>query len=490
MYEITPDELYQGLLAHGLFSEKLPPIFSSECFFEYCQSRSQSFTDKGRQYIFYENMRNTNVPRQLGIPNPMAYQLLCRCLADNLDTLCRYFYEMTSRQSYKVSRIHIRKLKYKTTLLFNMNYKNWKTDGSPEPDLLIGKRWMVKADISNCFPSIYTHSLSWALVGKENAKINRSQEEWYNKIDHFSQNIKNGETHGLIIGPLSSNLLSEIILTKIDNELSNKGWKYIRKIDDYSCYVPNYKDCQKFLADLNRQLRQYDLTLNHKKTEILELPIAAVEQWVRQIKSVHLSFKSKKANYKEVMAYLDSAVELMRFNNGNSAILNYAIKMLRHQSMTENAKKYIVKTVLHLAFLYQYLIPLLKEYVFDAFNVCCDDISKFSNFIFESGLDNINYEAVSYALFFAIKYKFKLNTIKIDKIIESDNCIVKLLAYKYFESNSDSTSCKKLKNNAENMTKDNIEKNWLFVYEILPQSKLHKEWKQMKSARVSFLKPF
>lgn len=53
-----------------------------------------------------------------------------------------------------------------------MSYSNWKTDGTPEPDLLIGKRYVVKADISTCFPSIYTHSIPWALAGKATAKKN------------------------------------------------------------------------------------------------------------------------------------------------------------------------------------------------------------------------------------------------------------------------------------------------------------------------------
>ena len=84
--------------------------------------------------------------------------------------------------------------------LFEMNYSNWKIDGTPEPDLLIGMRYIVKADISKCFQSIYTHSLTWALIGKEAAKTNRYG-NWYNDIDKFSQNIKDGETHGLLIGP-------------------------------------------------------------------------------------------------------------------------------------------------------------------------------------------------------------------------------------------------------------------------------------------------
>ena len=36
MNDISPDELYRRLLAYGLFTEKLPPILSSEAFYNYC----------------------------------------------------------------------------------------------------------------------------------------------------------------------------------------------------------------------------------------------------------------------------------------------------------------------------------------------------------------------------------------------------------------------------------------------------------------------
>ena len=51
------------------------------------------------------------------------------------------------------------------------NYKNWDDDGFPENDLLIRSNYIAKADISNCYPSIYSHSISWALVGKIEAKL-------------------------------------------------------------------------------------------------------------------------------------------------------------------------------------------------------------------------------------------------------------------------------------------------------------------------------
>ena len=104
-----------------------------------------------------------------------------------------------------------------------MNYKNWRVDGNPESDLLIHDKgishFLVKADIATCFPSIYTHAIPWAAVGKEKAKNSIRTDTWYNRIDERCREMCNGETHGLLIGPHTSNLIAEIILTVVDKKL-------------------------------------------------------------------------------------------------------------------------------------------------------------------------------------------------------------------------------------------------------------------------------
>ena len=62
-------------------------------------------------------------------------------------------------------------------------------DLSTDEKLMLGKRYYVKADISSCFPSIYTHTIQWAIVGKEKAKKCRDREEWVNKFDKLCRNI-------------------------------------------------------------------------------------------------------------------------------------------------------------------------------------------------------------------------------------------------------------------------------------------------------------
>ena len=490
--EISPNDLYEGLLAHGLFSEKIPPILSSESFFEYCKKETPHFSDKWRQCITFESMRNINIPRVLGIPNPMAYQQLCQCLSTNWGNIKNHFANKTKGQDYVISRIHIRKLKQKDAL-FSMSYSNWKEDGTPEPNILIGSTYLVKTDISTCFPSIYTHSIPWALVGKTIAKANsgnKFKNEWYNQIDHYTQNCKNGETHGLLIGPHASNLLSEIILVSIDKQMYDKGWRYIRNIDDYTCYVKSYEDGQRFLVELGQILREYDFLLNLKKTEILKLPVAAVEQWVRKINSISLMQRNGQIDFIGARSYLDSSIELMHAHNDNSAILNYAIKILGDQKLTPNAQEYCVKTIFHLCLIYPYLIPLLDKYVFLPFSVRKDCIENITQNIYELGRKTKNFEAICYAIYFAIKYKFSIPTLDTAEIINSDSCLYKLFSLIYYRMQKNKTAEEKLKDHARtlNSIEDDFGRNWLFVFEALPQSELKGDWKNIKNYGVSFIK--
>ena len=232
-----------------------------------------------------------------------------------------------------------------------MNYKNWKTDGSPEPDIYIGKKYIVSADISKCFPSIYTHSIPWAVVGKTSAKLSSKQKDlWYNELDRYAQYTTNGETHGLLIGPHTSNVLSEIVLCAIDSKLA-PTWDYIRNIDDYTCYTKTKEEAERFLTELNRELREYGLLINHKKTSIKELPIGVVEQWIHQIQDKVSLFEKNKdyVDYREIQAFMDFCIELMNKNQDNNSILFYAIKVLKGYNLTQNAKQYAAKEIVALA---------------------------------------------------------------------------------------------------------------------------------------------
>lgn len=432
MSEINADILYERLLGAGMFSSKIPPFLSPKEFAELCVSKPTSFCVKQYDYVRYDSMRNTGFPRQLGIPTPFAYEKLCATLKKSWSEIQNHYSNKTSNQSYVVSRLHIQ-LRDGVESLFEMNYDDWKNAGSPEDDLLLGARYIVKADISTCYPSIYTHAIPWALVGKDEAKERQKSKTWFNDIDKYCRYTKNNETHGILIGPHSSNILSEILLTSIDYNLCEKGYKYVRHIDDYTCYVENREKADAFIRDLIDELSFYDFSLNHKKTKVIKLPMASDDYWRKELNAFDLVTSYGQVNYKMVESYLELAVKLMKENNDNAAILNYAIKTLSGHEITENGKKLFNDMVMHYAIIYPYLVGILETYLFDKTNTDVIHIKKFSDLLFSDGIKTRNYEQSCYAIYFALKYDFELNDLDAKIIIESDSCILKLLGFLYFK---------------------------------------------------------
>lgn len=493
--EISADELYEGLLGYGMFANKLPPVFTSESFLSFCETALPSYSKTDwHDYVSYSSMRNTNTPRLFGIPTPMKYQILCAIIRDNWDVIKKHFHAQTDSQAYRVSRIHIRKM-YGKKELFEMNYKNWRVDGNPETELLLHSvagvsKYVVKADISTCFPSMYSHSLPWALVGKDVAKSTCKKDSlWYNKLDSACACLKNGETHGLLIGPYASNLLSEIILTVVDKKLYDKGYRYFRNIDDYECYVDSLEKGQCFLRDLEGALREFDLPLNHKKTAISSLPIGIAEKWVHKLNNS--LDPTKVITYKDTNAYLDLALSLAD-KNANAAVLKYAVKSLAGCEMTDSAKALAAQRVMHMAIIYPYLIQMMEDYVLDPFAVDKERIKVFSDAVYSDSLKLHNFEGISYAIFLSLKHDFILKCLDVEWVIKRSDCVMLLLTWLYYKKNKHGRKkCPELdllKSEAIRLRNTEMDRYWLFCYEALGCNDLSGEWKQLKRARVSFIK--
>lgn len=500
MDELSADELYEGLLAYGFFAEKLPPVFTAVPFFDYCKTVSHPFEAGWNEYISFRVMRNINIPRIMGIPNPFKYQRVCFELRENWDKICAHFHSQTEKQKYRVSRIHIRK-EYSQKRIFEMNYKNWREDGNPELDLLIHdkgtSRLLVKADISTCFPSIYTHSISWALAGRSEAKQNVHKDTWYNRIDETCSDMRNGETHGLLIGPHASNLLSEIILTAVDKKLYDKGYRYVRNIDDYDCYVCSHDEAQRFLKDLEEVLLEFDLPMNHKKTRIIELPIGIEKNWKHQLSDLPKTGASGMVEYPQVNMYIDTALNLAT-DTGDFAIINYAIKKLKGANLSENGKKLAAKRFMHMAVLYPYLLHLMEEFVFVPYRVDASSIKAFSDTIYRNAVSVNDYESLCYSIYYAIRFNFTLNEFESDYVKEQDyiiksrDCLLLTMTWIYFMKQNHwerkSTQVKPLNAVAMELKSTDMDRYWLFCYEALTYGTLSGQWRSMKQAGISFIR--
>lgn len=500
MNDISSSELYDGLVGHGLFAEKIPNFLTSENFLEFTKTLNipspnigNSQKPQHKDYIRYDSMRNTNTLRHLAIPEPFAYVNQCKIISTHWKKLQEHFDKNTNGDSFKISRIHLRKLHNKPKL-FEMNYKNFFADGEPRQDIIIKSKYIAYADISNCFSSMYSHAISWALVGKEEAKKRRKPIEWFNQIDTYTQSVKFGETNGILIGPHSSNLISEIILIAIDGELSSK-FKYIRNIDDYICYANSYEEAENFFLSLSEKLKKYELVLNDKKSKIIPLPKGSLEKWVTKLN--HFNFIDTYSDAdgkngitkKELNIFLDFSIGIMLENDSNSAIINYAIKIIASKHLGVHATNYYIKQIHHLVLLFPYLVGLLEKYVFEPHSINKEIIKNIAKDIYLYGFEKHIYEACSYALYWSLRYDFN---IEIDTArqysLESMDCIFMLIAFLYDKKYKSPTYLKKYKDKAKELAKNDFDRYWLFIFEILSHKDLNKEYKIMKKKKITFVR--
>lgn len=145
---------------------------------------------------------------------------------------------------------------------------------------------MVQLDVSKCFDSIYTHSLPWAVLGKEQSKfsLDESKNTFGGRFDSRMQNLNNNETNGIVIGPEFSRIFAEIILQSVDAELIEHlkkhadlthrvDYQIFRYVDDFFVFYDEESTQLRIFQALQDALKGKKLGINTAKIKRYEKPI-------------------------------------------------------------------------------------------------------------------------------------------------------------------------------------------------------------------------
>lgn len=128
-------------------------------------------------------------------------------------------------------------------------------------------------DISDCYGSIYTHSIAWAIETMGRAKRNKGSKILGNKIDSLIRDMQYGQTNSIPQGSVLMDFIAEIILGYIDQQLGKKikgkckKYQIFRYRDDYRIFVNSQRDGELILKELSQTLIPYGLKLNSAKTK-------------------------------------------------------------------------------------------------------------------------------------------------------------------------------------------------------------------------------
>jgi RNA-directed DNA polymerase len=133
---------------------------------------------------------------------------------------------------------------------------------------------ILHTDISDCYGSIYTHSIPWALHTKEIAKSEKKNNKLIgNIIDKHLQDMSFGQTNGIPQGSVLMDFIAEIVLGFADLELSKKlantdlkDFEVIRYRDDYRIFTNSPQDAEFIVKHITEILTDIGMCLNPHKT--------------------------------------------------------------------------------------------------------------------------------------------------------------------------------------------------------------------------------
>ncbi len=263
-------------------AEKLDGKNLSEFYSEY-KITNQQGTEKTKKYnpAFFEDVNYKLFNNKDGeyswrlfqLIHPAIYVSLVNKITEkeNWDLILEYFKKETIVECVSVPVIKSKKQK---TQKSGQILTWWEEVEQKSISLALEYDYIFHTDIVDCYGSIYTHSIPWALHTKPIAKEKRNDKKLVgNIIDRHLQQMTNGQTNGIPQGSVLMDFIAEIVLKYADRELSEKlkdlkdnDFKIIRYRDDYRIFVNNPGTGKQIIKELSNVLSALGMRTSPGKT--------------------------------------------------------------------------------------------------------------------------------------------------------------------------------------------------------------------------------
>lgn len=354
---MSSEGVLRALLMKGYFPKELPPPFTTETFGRDARAiladwqaaklfvkQQKTITKKKYKAGAYgyevpkADMEIISTPklgferRNIGITHPIPQALLAQEIADNYASvqkwLCRQTYSL---DEIRVSQSHRRAIRG----------INFALHRAKKAYIEATSDWLVKTDITRFYPSIYTHSITWAAYGKEKvkAKLKTFEGSLADRLDILARACNRNQTVGIPIGPETSRILAEIVSSRIDDDLrqplSNVSLDAIDRLqDDWFIGMKSLESSETVLSHVVRAYREYGLDINGTKTSVTRVIKHLDEAWKSEIGGFlsHRPGDLKGARLREFLAL----TLRLQAENEKQAVTNYALTVLEDQDFGKN----------------------------------------------------------------------------------------------------------------------------------------------------------
>lgn len=318
--------IYGQLLSRGYFPKELPPAFFTEDFSAYARTvagraalanyaPAEGSTEPVRYGLAISGHKGLSV-RSLAIPHPWAFALLARLTSKSFKRLLKKAASPFSKSRPVYGLGQPRAIR---TMVSPPNLARERANARA------GATHLLKVDVSQFYPSLYTHAVGWAIDPKLRLKKYwRDTRFLGKKVDQLLMDMQAKMSQGVPIGNDISFLLAELVLSQVDKELKVSATRAHRWFDDYEFACSSTSEAEDILQRLTKILDSYRLRLNPHKTRILALPQPSGDGWQDELRRLaKLSF----ASTGNMVSYFDQAFRLSVSSPGDP-VLMYAIGAL------------------------------------------------------------------------------------------------------------------------------------------------------------------
>lgn len=297
-----------------------------------------------------------------------------------------------------------------------------------------GYRFMLKTDLSRFFPTIYTHSVPWAVHTKSKAKRNRGlTAKWYgNLLDSDLRQCQDGQTIGIPIGPDTSHIIAEAVATAVDVEFHKhfKGWPAgFRYVDDYFLFFETAKEADKALAALIRSLREFELQINFEKTKTCPVIEITDDFWTHRLRAFDIAPKGRR-HASDLNHFFELAKDLAKENSDESVML-YALKRMSTTIIRKECWDAFEAHLCQVAMAYpntlQITARILSSYARVGYPLNKTRLARMINALIEDHAPVGHHSEVAWCLWMAKELGLAITTSNVDSISEINSSVCALL---------------------------------------------------------------
>jgi hypothetical protein len=432
---LRPSEVrLQSLLARGYFPSELPPPFGTAHFARHAVEFARKWDGEKIHNKFWTKQENYSVPRygharrMLSIVNPVNQLHVSNLISKNWNAI---------RARLNRSRIS----EFRARILLRGTARavsgvNFDGVARRRAEIIGGFGRYVKTDVARFYPSIYTHSIPWAIYGKDYVKSHRHEaafkDSFANHLDKAVASGQQGQTIGIPIGPDTSRILSELIASEFEisafEKMHDLEHRAVRYVDDMIVGLKETETAANILSAISIALYEFELELNAEKTLTLGLGAPHAPEWIHYIRTFEISNKAGRQR-DDIDSYFEHALYLADANPRDNVLL-FAAKRAASFSVDPSNSAHLTKWLLYSARRAPGCLSFVAEHLAAA-NL--DDVSiknEIKSYILQQiplKADAVHTDEVAWLLFWAREVDLNVSAELLSRVVLLRSSVVALL---------------------------------------------------------------